>query len=381
MIDAYVEALIHQTLERAKVLRGKIRNPSPTAEFSALQSRCEYRLDEAVQRLTYLRDDMDIKRQENVRIRMRLLRRAIEDMAQLEYTGIAALNRPTADDVMLNKLVFAAHQEISYPLTVPAVTCLSQSYYVVYPSIGLMAVPLAEPDFLLHLPDLYHELAHPIIAASGDPRAERFQTELAKFNSVVSTTFAQRMTEIARQTGPRDYLTFESNLLEHLWIKYWSVELFCDLFAAYTLGPAYAWSHLHLTASRDADPYSVKIGHMPSHPPDQARMEVMLHALSLLSYNKEAGRIRDRWNELLRTVGSKQESMYRKACPRELLEQAAAYALEGTKAIGCRLADGKADGEIHVLLNEAWQVFWQAPIKYLDWEKTKVKELREKYKA
>jgi len=376
MIDAYVEALIAQTAARSKVLRGKIKNPLISAEFTGLQSRCEHRLDEVVQRLDYLRNDSDIKSQENSGRRIRLLRRAIEDLAQLECTGIAALNRPTDDDVILNKLVFEAQREIAYPLNVPAVTCLSQSYYVIYPFIGLLAVPLAEPDFLLHLPDLYHELAHPLLTVRGDPRAEGFQIEFAKFIGVVSASFTGRRAEIARQTGPRDYLSFEADLLELRWIKFWGIELFCDLFATYTLGPAYAWSHLHLTASTDAAPYQVRIGQVSSHPPDQARMEVILHGLNLLGHTQVAGQIRDRWSELLELIGAKQEPMYRKACPKGLLEQAALRALEGTRAIGCRLADNQARGDVHELLNEAWLVFWREPSSYGDWERQHIQNLR-----
>jgi len=68
-------------------------------------------------------------------------------------------------------------------------------------------------------------------------------------------------------------------------------------------------------------------------------MEVILHGLNLLGHTQVAGQIRDRWSGLLELIGAKQEPMYRKACPKGLLEQAAVRALEGTRAIGCRLAD------------------------------------------
>jgi len=381
MIDQYVEALIAQTLERTKVLRGKINNPLLSADFTGLQSRCEHRLDEIAQRLEYLKNDPDIRAKENGAIRIRILRRAVEDLSQLECTGIVALNRTSNDDVLLSKLLFEIHNEIKYPVNLPTVTCLSQSYYVVYPSIGLLAVPLAESDFLLHLPDLYHEIAHPLLVVKSNPKADGFQKEFAKFIGVVSATFEKRRAVIARKTGPIDHQTYETNVLELSWIKYWCTEIFCDLFATYTLGPAFVWAHFHLTASTDADPFGVKATQVSLHPPDQARMEAMLCALNLLGLTKDANEILDTWNGLLTRIGSRQDEAYRKACPNELLEQAAVHALEGIKAIGCRLADNNATGDVHGLLNEAWQVFWNAPTKYLDWEKSKVKELRKKYKT
>lgn len=151
-----------------------------------------------------------------------------------------------------------------------------------YPFIGLLAVPLAEPDFLLHLPDLYHEVAHPILSAVNNPKTDGFQSEFGKFIGIIIEFFAKRRAEISRQTGPKNQHMFEAGVLELYWVKHWSIELFCDLFATYTLGPAYAWSHLHLTAATDADPFAVKLGKLASHPTNSARMEVILEALGRL---------------------------------------------------------------------------------------------------
>ena len=63
-------------------------------------------------------------------------------------------------------------------------------------------------------------------------------------------------------------------------MKFWMVEFFCDLFAVYTLGPAYGWAHLHLSAKRGGDPFDVPMLSASSHPADDARMRVMLVALS-----------------------------------------------------------------------------------------------------
>jgi len=379
-MDNYVEVLIALALEKARVLRGKIKNPLPSAEFSGLQSRCEYQLDSISHRLRYLAEDPDVKAKGNSQRRIRLLRRAFDELALLECTGIAALNRIDQDDVFLSKVLFQIHKEINYPLNLPTVTCLSQSYYNVNPKIGLLSVPLAESESLLHLPDFYHELGHPVIYAIGDPKVEKFQEEYGKFIGFVLEIFNKRRIEITRSTAPKDYHMFEAKILELSWIKYWGMEFFCDLFAIYTLGPAYAWSHLHLTASRDGNPYDVKINQVTSHPPDQARMEVMLYALDLLGQQREATSIRDKWNSLLVMTGSKQSANYRKACPRELLELAAVHAFEGIKFIGCRLANERANGEIHKLLNEAWKIFWQDQSKYRSWEKTKLIELKQRFK-
>lgn len=374
-----IEALIDQASYRTKVLRGKIKHPLLSAEFTGLQSRCEHRLEDIANRLQYLAEDSDVKEEKNCIIRIRLLRRVIRELSILEGSGIAALNRPNEDDVLLNKILFQIHKEIKYPLNLPTVTCLSQNYFVVNPSIGLLSVPLAESDSLLHLPDLYHELGHPILVAKDNPKSESFQAEYTKFNGKVLTAFLNRRNEIVRQTGPKDYHLFQVNVLVQSWIKYWSMEFFCDLFATYTLGPAYAWSHWYLTVLNDADPYEIRINQVSSHPPDHARMEVMLMALDMLGHNVDAVKIKNIWNDLLRITGSKPNELYRKACPKYLLELAAVHSFEAVKAIGCCLADNNAKGRIYELLNNAWKEYWLEPQEYLSWEKTQLNKLRQQY--
>jgi len=59
------------------------------------------------------------------------------------------------------------------------------------------------------------------------------------------------------------------------WIVNWTTEFFCDLFALYTLGPAYAWSHLHLAATRGEDPFKAPTlsSGSATHPADGAERE------------------------------------------------------------------------------------------------------------
>jgi len=376
MIDEYLQAIIRQSRERAKVLKGKIPNPVDSPELTSLQRICEERLDTTIQTLDYLAKDPNIAKKENRNERLRLLRRTIDQISQIEVTGIAALSRTHPDDHFMNRLLFQIHKEIKYPLWSPTVSCLSQDYFAILPSLGLLVVPLAESDFLLHLPDLYHEIAHPLLFVSDNPKVEQLQMEFNKFRDCVLQYFEQKLSDIIRSTGPKEDLAYELKAFELSWLKFWSEEFFCDLFALYTLGPAYAYSHFHLVATRDSDPFRVKIGQ--SHPPDNARMQVMLKGLSLIDRKNDADCIASRWHELLNTLEAKATPEYRKACPETLLEQAAIHALEGTKKIGCRLAEKNVADKIHCLLNEAWEQFWANPLEYQKWETSKIDEIKQK---
>ena len=380
MLEAYLQASIRQARERARILKGKIKNPLPSAEYSGLQSRCEQFLDELITKFDELANDEIYHRLDKSTIRMRLFVRSIGELGWLECSGIAALNRHNDDDVFLNRLVFTIHQEINYPLNPPAACCLSQNYYMIDPRIGLLSVPLAESEFLLHLPDLYHELGHPLITTLENPRVEGFQKRYMQFVCEVEIKYSDMIIDNQRLTGPKEYYKYLLESYNLCWAKYWAREIFCDLFALYTLGPAYAWAHLHLTAKTDSNPFSYgSANQLSTHPPNQARMEALLIGLDLLGKSEEALTIGKRWAELLKLMGVHQDSNYRKACPQELIKSAASNALLGVQDIGCRIAGDNSNGIIHSLLNEAWRYLWTNPRDYYTWEKNKVKMLREKY--
>ena len=371
VIEPYLSAAIRQAQERARILKGKMSQTLQAPEFTALRQTCDDRIDETVNSLEGLLTDPLILRKDLIQERIRLFRRILADLALLETTAIAALTRPHADDTALSRLVFQIHQEIGYPLPPPTVTCLS-----INTSLRLLEVPLAESDFLLHLPDLYHEIAHPLIATRNNPRIAPYQTEYAKFLGLISRHYETERAANLKSTGPKEYFSHALDLLEYFWIRGWANEIFSDLFATYTLGPAYAWAHFHLTAERDADPYEVQIPGFMSHPPDQARMEAMLIGLDLIGFGKRAAEILLRWDAFVGATGVKPTPMYRRACPRELLEHAAIHAREGTKLIGCRVVCDGTSSPVHDLLNTAWEKFWTAPDGYHEWERHAIATLK-----
>ncbi len=377
MIERYINAAIRQAQERAKILKGKISQTLQAPELIALHQTCQDRIDQTINDLEVLLTDPIITRKDLVRERIRLFRRILADLALLETTAIAALTRFHEDDIALSKIVFHIHQEINYPLPPPTVTCLSREYFSINTSLRLLEVPLAESDFLLHLPDLYHEIAHPLIATRNNPRIAPYQTEYGKFLALVTHHFESERAANIRSTGPKEYFRHALDLLEYFWIRGWANEIFSDLFAVYTLGPAYAWAHFHLTAGRDVDPYDVQFAAVMSHPPDQARMEATLIGLDLIGFKKQAVEIQQKWEALIKATGVKPTPMYRRACPKELLERAAIHAYEGINKIGCHIVHNGTSNPIHDLLNTAWEHFWANLDAYHAWERNAIAKLKE----
>ena len=377
MIEAYIDAATRQAQERARILKAKISNSSQVNEFVALRQTCENLIDDLIDNFGYLSTDSVILRQDLVAERIRLFRRLRADLTNVETTAVAALTRSHTDDAALSRLVADIHREIRCPLTPPTVTCLSRAYFSITPVFRLLEVPLAESDFLLHLPDLYHEVAHPLITEVNNPVIEPYQLEYSRFLGGALAYFDEERKTNLRSTGPRRYFRDIIDTLEYAWTMGWANEIFCDLFAIYTLGPAYAWAHFHLTAGHDADPYEVQFMGPLSHPPDHARMEAMLIGLDLIGFADDAAVVRKKWQGLLDATGATQGEMFRRACPSELLERAAIHALEGVKRINCRIVTLQTTGKIHDLLNTAWEMFWSVPNEYHAWERDAVTNLKE----
>ncbi len=86
----------------------------------------------------------------------------MEQISNIEGIGIFALKRATDEDAFLNRLITDIGTEIAYPLVTPVVCHMSQDYFHIYPDFNLLCLPLIESRFLLHLPDVYHELCHPM---------------------------------------------------------------------------------------------------------------------------------------------------------------------------------------------------------------------------
>ena len=374
-MNDYFLGSISQLIERGRLLLLKIRTDLPR-EFHLLAQTCRTELTKAIDQLQYLVNEDRMQLLELQPERLRLLRRIVRTMDLLETVGIAALNRANESDKQLNLLIECIRNEIAYPLLPPVVTSLSQDYFHIYPGLNLLCVPLGEGDFLLHLPDLYHELAHPLIVEKYDPRVKPFQDNLLKSLAGALSYITDELGKEERRRGPSQF-GFYLNQWANNWYESWAFEFFCDLFAVYTVGSAFAWANFHLCAKRGGNPFYVPTVSLSTHPADDARMRVVLYGLELVGLSQEAEVIGKKWRKLIDIGGEKPEPEYWRCFPQHILEEFAKNALEGVSAIGCRMAGPVSDCPVYVILNQAWTEFWRDPINYAAWEQEAVKELRQ----
>lgn len=369
----YLKGTILESIERAKKLKAKFPN-GLNVYFQKLAESSLNKIDEVISHLNYYLTDSRYLTDNNQQHRLKALKELVRELDILENVVVAAINRyDEKDDVRVNVMVQKICKEINYPLIPPTVTCLSQEYYRIFPSYNLLCVPLLECEFLLHLPDLYHELGHPLLDLQDNPKIEEFNNQIGGFYFLVRSHF-DKLIQDDQRVNNSEY-TDHYQRWQSFW-QNWSIEFFCDLFGVCTLGPAYAWSHFHLSAKQGQNPFYVKkVGDYSSHPNDESRMQVICLALELLGYNDEKNKVIEKWESLQEIIPYGHDPAFELAYPKELLELCAIHGLEAVKGIGCNVANKSNSGEIFSMLNEAWEKFWKNPEEYFLWESKSVNKL------
>ena len=370
MLNNYLAGAVPQMIERGRVLIASIPRDLPR-DYQALRSICTQQVNDEIQALQKLRKNVhNTCDPEN----LREFKRIVAKMDLIETVGIAALNRASSEDYRLNVLIERIAREINYPHLTPTVTTLSQQYFCIYRNLNLLCIPLIEGKFLLHLPDLYHELAHPFFTVKNDPILEPFQNRYEDAIVEVLNHFEEEKNKLEYRRGPRQFYEL-LHTWQISWIKFWVEEFFCDLYAVYTLGSAFVWSHLHLAIKRGSNPHELSLLRISSHPCDHARMSAMLYALELSGSQPTAKEIQQRWSEFCEQIAAQPEPEYHRCYPKELIEAIAYHAWDAVKDIQARIATPLTQDPVHNLLNQAWQQFWQNPATYVDWEKQAVETL------
>lgn len=256
--------------------------------------------------------------------------------------------------------------ETGMPSAIRPVIALHGAQYSVMLGTGIIYAPRMERHFLLHLPDLYHEIGHLLVE-------EEAATLWGNAPTAIRNHFSRLIREGVVQGDPMAQDGTYRRMYDY-WGQSWLVELTCDAIATFLCGPAYAWAHLHLCASHDSGIY---VG-QESHPADEARQELILMILDRLNEGEQRNRFADRWGSFAQTLGQRRPASYAAAYPDPLLELVVQEVHDGLLSLGLTIFDGAAldGGSTAALLNRAWEEFWRAPTEYRTWEETARGELR-----
>ena len=375
----YLEGVIIEQKSRIESLKIRLEKPLEYVELAVLKDRINTILDEQMLKLSKLLSELHEREEVQSNDILRQTRSIIRQIIEVETYGLAALEYQNDESAFLNKLTFKIHQEIAFPLTSPSVCCISTNYYFTVPFANIIFVPLLESEYLLHLSDLYHEIGHLVVRERNkSPRLSAIKTSFDEAFTRITEYYVKLINEKSREGSPEE-IPRTIRYLHEQW-KSWLVEFFCDLFAAYTLGPAYVWSHLHLSAKISDDIYHLSIVLDQSHPSDEARMRMLLHGLRNIEFDKELDVINSEW-EKLKGFWSEPPLEYQYAYPDKLLKEITEIFLKGIKDSGFNvMTTEKVKQEkdtVGGILNESWDKFWECSIaEFRSWETERIKYLK-----
>jgi hypothetical protein len=377
----YFKAIILEQINRGLRLKELIPHPLKYSELSSLADRCSRTINDNIQQLKFLLEELDKRDENDIRDIFRGIRRCVREIELIEYFGISALYYETPEIEYLNKLVFRIHQEINLPLTPPSVACISTKYYYFHPFTNVIFVPVGESRFLLHLPDMFHEIGHEVLLSKeNEIKLKKIDESYSTAIKIITDYYQKLLTRKARETGPKTIPLIIAHIHSQ-WKTHWINEFFSDLFALYTLGPAYAWSHFHLTTKKSEDVYEFSQILPQSHPSDDSRMRMLVIGLEKLGFKNEVVSVLSKWNDIPLVVNTQPVIEYQYAYPNELMNEIAELFLMGLRESEFsivspeKLERQNADSIIN-LLNETWEVFWNDPNTFRNWEERSIQKLK-----
>lgn len=373
MTEDYLVGAITQSIERSRALSAVIDKPYASA-YDGLRTICSERLRSVVRLLRELERETIVDESLQTPLRLKRFRRATERLNAIETIGATALANADTGSSNLTAIVRGVCEELRYPIVAPTVANMSSSHLCIYSDFNLVLAPLLEDQFLLHLPDLYHELAHPFLADQNVDRTALDPYREARRKCLVSIKrYFGEQRHLALRQREANEVTIYLHLWEWLWRNYWLEEFFCDAFAALTCGPAYGWAHIHLAAKTIDDLFDTPTIGRREHPADDARLRLILIALRRRGFSEQADDVLVRWSGLVETVGERMPPEYLRCYPEDLLELIVVQVQDSIAEMNVTLATPGAMTSWPTRLGEAWTAFWENPIGYAAWEKNALK--------
>jgi len=381
----YLEAIICEQIERGSCLKALIPHPMKYPELTGLAERCGRIIDENIEFLQSLNQQLGSRTESDIRDILRELRICYRNIAFVEAYGIPVLYySQTTEMKYLNKLIFKIYQEIHYPLDHPAVACLSTKYYYFFPFTNVIFVPISETSFLLHLSDIYHELGHGVLFNKDNhPKLTELNEKYNEIIENITLHYEQAIIRTSRDAGPNNIPRL-LKLIQYQWKTYWVDEFLSDLFALYTLGPAYAYSHLHITTKISRNIYEFSPMFPKSHPSDDARMRMLCIALKRTGFHDRANDVISKWNSMPFVQTDQPSVDYPHVYPEILLENMVNLFLDGLlkcefPIIVPQMLNELGENDIRKLLNNAWDKFWVNPNEFRRWEEKTIEKIKAEY--
>lgn len=357
--------LFYDLLQRFRFLRDELASTTiAEPDIAGYRDRLLTQIERSIETVQSLIDDLDHMQPEFARNMYHACKRLTE-YAQLADEGpVSTLSRFQPRDLFITRLVAAMCAEFNFPHAWPLCSAITTQYYCILPRMDLILIPHSEPDHLLGLPDIYHELGHLLFRDSA--------TLIEKLRACSQTHFQNEIVRAQRESWPKASID-ALRTYSLRWFDSWIVEFGCDLLATYVCGPAFGWTNIRLCARLSPEFFETTA----SHPADAARTIAIRLMLQDQGYGKEAHQIDLQWEALLHTSGQNEPQGFRLAFPDTLLSRIVEAVGEYCRFVGIQRFDRKTM-PIAALLNESWERFVEDPSIFRTWEACQIEALRQR---
>jgi hypothetical protein len=376
----YLDKLLSELIQRCYVLKTLIKYPLKYSEFDGLAERCTHLIDSYIQDLKFLKRELSkFDNEGDLRIIFREYRQYLRLIEIVEHSGISVLNLHNDEMVFLNKLLRKIQLEINLPLSPPHIACFSNRYYFYQPLTNVIFTPLGESKFLLHLPDLFHELGHYISTKREEIKLTNVKKAYSNCLKAITEHYYLILRKQLSEVSPGQVAEITAGIHTQ-WKESWFEEFFCDVFATCLLGPAYVWSHLHLVTKKVGNVFEFNWKAFSTHPADEARLRIMTFCLDILGFKDAVQEILKQWNSLIVVKDIKPLPEYYEAYPDIILKMIAQNIINSIKDSDFSVYSKEKYSQIPNddfinVLNEAWNVFWKGYDKFKIWESEKMDKL------
>lgn len=356
-----LEELFHDLGRRATEIAEELRNcrSSVPVEVEAYREQMELRATRASALTTQILQDPDLNAPLFAQNFYRDFRHIARLVQALEHLPLLVLRRFDDRDLAMTRMLATICVETRYPYPSPICSSLSSQYFWTMPDMDLIFVPSLEPDRLLGVPDIYHELGHIVL----------FREE-KRFKAAVLVEIDRHFDRLRRDAIHANWSPESLEELEmyrHLWRASWWLEFGADFIATYLVGPAFGWCNIRTSTSLGGELYQGS----ESHPADDARATALGMMLDKIGAAQESAAIRQRWTELVQLSGETKPQRFDIAYPDGLVSGLCTIMFNSCQQIGLLqwALPGSADATVGAVLHRAWTEFRQRPESFAGYER------------
>ncbi len=213
-----LEELFHDLKRRAEEIATELQAcpRCELAEVEAYRDKMQQRAARAATLADNILLDPDLKQELFAQNYFRDFRDLARLVQALEHLPLLVLRRFNDRHLAMTRVMARLCREANYPYPAPICSSLSSQYYWTIADMDLVFVPTLEPDRLLGLPDIYHELGH--IALFREEK--RFKSPIL---AEVERQFDRNRKDAQRANWPSDSL-LELEVHRHFWRSSWWLE-------------------------------------------------------------------------------------------------------------------------------------------------------------